>query len=187
MHELLVEVYENNAAKILRHLTQMVGSVQTAEDLLQDSVIKCMNSPVFTVADAPHAFMYRVALNTARDYLRSQNLRPTVYLPENNQIPDSNDMALRIETSLDLQRDLKHALEPIAPHYREVLLMQNQDQFSQLEIQNILNQRGDPITLSGVRTRAKRGRDQFIENYTTQQLPDEGTIYPPAILPTPGI
>ncbi|MGY4474373.1 sigma-70 family RNA polymerase sigma factor [Bradyrhizobium sp. USDA 3364] len=69
--------------RLHRYCARMVGSVIDGEDVLQDALIKAVEA----VASAapiqnPEAWLFRIAHNTALDFLRRRNRREALHAPE---------------------------------------------------------------------------------------------------------
>src|SRR5260221_1583812 len=65
--------------KLHRYCARMVGSVIDGEDVLQDALIKAVES--FASAGGignPEGWLFRIAHNTALDFLRRRNRQPTL-------------------------------------------------------------------------------------------------------------
>jgi RNA polymerase sigma-70 factor, ECF subfamily len=81
-----VELNQHLAAlrpKLHRYCARMVGSVIDGEDVLQDALIKAVEA----VASAgpienPQAWLFRIAHNTALDFLRRRNREAALHSPE---------------------------------------------------------------------------------------------------------
>ncbi len=60
--------------KLHRYCARMVGSVIDGEDVLQDALIKAVESfPSAGVLGNPEGWLFRIAHNTALDFLRRRN------------------------------------------------------------------------------------------------------------------
>jgi RNA polymerase sigma-70 factor, ECF subfamily len=59
--------------KLHRYCARMVGSVIDGEDVLQDALIKAVESFASGAIDNPRGWLFRVAHNTALDFLRRRN------------------------------------------------------------------------------------------------------------------
>src|SRR5437868_8244894 len=69
--------------KLHRYCARMVGSVIDGEDVLQDALIKAMEAlqaaaPVVN----PQAWLFRIAHNTALDFLRRRNRQAALHSAE---------------------------------------------------------------------------------------------------------
>jgi RNA polymerase sigma-70 factor, ECF subfamily len=65
-----------------RYCSRMTGSTVDGEDIVQDAMIKAMDAlPAVSVIDNPRGWLFRIAHNTALDYLR-RHAREPVMQPE---------------------------------------------------------------------------------------------------------
>ncbi|MGA3347583.1 MAG: RNA polymerase sigma factor [Candidatus Sulfotelmatobacter sp.] len=119
--------------KLHRYCARMTGSAVDGEDIVQDALIKALAAlPNVGVIDNPEGWLFRIAHNTALDFLRRRARGPMM---QNDEVfdmiaaPDSSDhdheaatMSLRIFMRLpSLQRSavilkdvLDHSLEEVA-------------------------------------------------------------------------
>src|ERR1700726_1281046 len=85
--------------KLHRYCARMVGSVIDGEDVLQDALIKAVES--FASAGAignPRGWLFRIAHNTALDFLRRRNRQGAFRSDEEvDMIADPADAVLRRE------------------------------------------------------------------------------------------
>src|ERR1700683_1911096 len=119
--------------KLHRYCARMTGSVVDGEDIVQDAVIKAFNAlPEVGVVDNPEGWLFRIAHNTALDFLRRRSRGPTMQNEKTLDMiaaPDSPDrnheaatMSLRtfmrlpaLQRSAVILKDvLGHSLEEVA-------------------------------------------------------------------------
>jgi RNA polymerase sigma-70 factor (ECF subfamily) len=128
--ERLTQVFAELRPVLLRSLTLYLGSADDAQDALQEAFLKCWRRrdrirPIRNL----RAWVYRVALNSARDLQRNAWRRrarplPVQVRPEGRPDASPNEAAIAGET---LDR-LRNALALLRPEERDVfLLRQNSD------------------------------------------------------------
>src|SRR6202035_3361509 len=119
--------------KLHRYCARMTGSAVDGEDVVQDAMIKAFNAlPVVGVVDNPEGWLFRIAHNTALDFLRRRARAPTMQNEMTLDMiaaPDSPDrnhevaaMSLRtfmrlpaLQRSAVILKDvLRHSLEEVA-------------------------------------------------------------------------
>ncbi len=84
---LLVDKYQR---KLARLLTRMVRDQSEIEDIVQESFIKAYRAlPNFRGDSAFYTWLYRIGINTAKNYLVSMGRRPTV--PTNIDVDDAEN------------------------------------------------------------------------------------------------
>lgn len=119
--------------KLHRYCARMTGSAVDAEDIVQDAMIKAFNAlSEVGVVDNPEGWLFRIAHNTALDFLRRRARGPTMQNEKNLDMiaaPDSSDrnhevaaMSLRtfmrlpaLQRSAVILKDvLGHSIEEVA-------------------------------------------------------------------------
>jgi RNA polymerase sigma-70 factor (ECF subfamily) len=84
--------------KLHRYCARMVGSVIDGEDVLQDAFIKAVESFASTGPGNPQAWLFRIAHNTALDFLRRRNRQEALQSGEEvDMIADPADTVLSRE------------------------------------------------------------------------------------------
>ncbi len=72
-------LYESHGRKIRRTIEGMVGSEAVAQELTQDAFMKAWTQlPFFMRKSKLSTWLYQIALNCARDYLRSHRRGPAI-------------------------------------------------------------------------------------------------------------
>ena len=103
---LLVERYQN---RILHILTPFLKSRTDAEDVAQDTFIRAYRAlPKFKCDSAFYTWLYRIAINTAKNYLTAKKVRPPSSDVDMGDVSESAfDIKLRDDESPDqlLHRD----------------------------------------------------------------------------------
>jgi RNA polymerase sigma-70 factor, ECF subfamily len=68
--------------KLHRYCARMVGSVIDGEDVLQDALIKAMQAFAAERVENPEGWLFRIAHNTALDFLRKRNRQQELFAVE---------------------------------------------------------------------------------------------------------
>jgi RNA polymerase sigma-70 factor (ECF subfamily) len=88
--------------KLHRYCARMTGSAVDAEDIVQDAMIKAFNAlPEVGVVDNPEGWLFRIAHNTALDFLRRRARGPTMQNEKTLDMiaaPDSSDRNYEVAT-----------------------------------------------------------------------------------------
>lgn len=72
-------LYQSHGRKIKRTIEGMVGSEAVAQELTQDAFIKAWTQlPFFLRKSKLSTWLYQIAMNSARDYLRSHRRAPAI-------------------------------------------------------------------------------------------------------------
>jgi RNA polymerase sigma-70 factor (ECF subfamily) len=153
--ELLYEEYQR---PVLAYLTRLVSDREAAEDLCQESFIKAMRGwegrdPSASVA----AWLYRIATNTAYDYLRRRRRIRFMALMDVDAPPSG---AHSMESRLDEEEPVQRALAQLPTMYRLPLVLHSCEGHSTREIATAMG-----CSNSAVKTRLFRARERFREVY----------------------
>lgn len=151
-------LYEEYQRPLLAYLTRLVSDREAAEDLCQETFIKAMRGWEGRDASAsPVAWLYRIATNTAYDYLRRQRrIRFTPLLDSE----EPNGEVAALGSQLDEREPVLKALEQIPTMYRLPLLLHSCEGRSTQEIADSLG-----VSNSAIKTRLFRARERFRQVY----------------------
>lgn len=135
---------------------RLVG-VQDAQDITQDVFLKVFRKlPEFRREAALNTWIYRIAVNTCRDYLRKRQGQPHLQPLEESMEGDQNT-----ETTVEnrsRQGDIHKALLSLTTQSREVLVLRELRGHTYEEMARILN-----IRQGTVKSRLARARQEFRE------------------------
>ncbi|MEM8529856.1 MAG: RNA polymerase sigma factor [Chloroflexota bacterium] len=157
----ITEVYQTYRQSILAHLVRLVRDHEVAEDLCQETFIKVMRAWSRRDARASiSAWIYRIATNTAYDYLRrSQRIRFTpLYVIEQGAFGVDT-----LDTQLDEHEPIQQALAQLPERYRTLLILHSCAGHSTRELADALG-----CTDNAIKTRLFRARTRFREIYQHQ-------------------
>ncbi|MHB9032709.1 MAG: RNA polymerase sigma factor [Anaerolineae bacterium] len=150
---------------VLAYLYRLIGSLEAAEELLQDVFVKAYRAlPGLPQEANQRAWLYRIATNAARDHFRRQKLRQ--WLPLRDEDEGAHEMAdqgYAGESSpggQELGIDVQRALAKLPPNYREPLLLYGMQELTTEEIGQALG-----IGTSAVKMRLLRARELFKQVY----------------------
>ena len=151
-------LYEEYQRPLLAYLTRLVSDREAAEDLCQETFIKAMRGwEQRDVSASVTAWLYRIATNTAYDYLRRRRRIRFIGLMDTDQPPTG---AHSMESRLDEQEPVQKALEQIPAMYRLPLVLHSCEGRGTQEIAVALG-----CSNSAVKTRLFRARERFREVY----------------------
>lgn len=159
----LIDVFEQNHSGLLGTLFYVVGNVEDARDVLQDAFVKCwLHREELPGIENLRAWVYRIALNTARDRKRSAWSRRRESLTGTDPMlspPDqSPEAALMRDEELGRVRAAILSLEPAEQEI--FLLRQNGD----LTYEDIAASTGTPV--GTVKTRMRTALRKMREAVT---------------------
>jgi RNA polymerase sigma-70 factor (ECF subfamily) len=158
----LVERYQD---RIYSVALNYVSNPEDAMDVAQETFVKAYsNLGKFDSASAFYTWLYRIAVNTAIDFLRKRKSRPTDSLddekftevgfePESkDRTIDPQDMAAQREQA----RILRKAISSLSPKLRSVMILHDVEGLSQEEVADILK-----IPVGTVKSRVSRARAEL--------------------------
>ena len=151
-------LYEEHQRALLSYLTRLVSDREAAEDLCQETFIKALRAwPQRDPAASVGAWLYRIATNTAYDYLRRRRRIRFMPLMDSEPQPSGGHS---MESRLDEGEPVLRALEQLPSMYRLPLVLHSCDGHSTQEIADVLG-----CSNSAVKTRLFRARERFRQVY----------------------
>ena len=133
---------------ILRLAYSYLHNMSDAEDILQDTLIKYMQtSPAFVSEAHEKAWLLRVAANLSKNKIAYNKIRETDELEETLVSQEREDLSFVWE-----------AVKQLPEKYREVIHLYYQEGYQTKELSKILNRKE-----SSIRSDLKRGRDKLKE------------------------
>ncbi len=158
--DLLVLKYEH---KIVNLVMRYVRDHETALDISQEAFIKAYRAlPRFRGDSAFYTWLYRIAVNTAKNHLASQRRRPMdveldLQGPEQYNLHASlkeTDTPEAISLSKELQEILERAIHALPEDLRTAIILRELDGMSYEEIAETMD-----CPVGTVRSRIFRARD----------------------------
>jgi RNA polymerase sigma-70 factor (ECF subfamily) len=151
-------LYQSHQQHLLAYLTRLVSEREAAEDLCQETFIKALRGwEQRNPGASASAWLYRIATNTAYDYLRRRRRIRFMPLLDGEPLPSG---ASSMETRLDEGEPVIAALAQLPPIYRVPLLLHSCAGRSTQEIADALG-----CSNSAVKTRLFRARERFRQVY----------------------
>jgi RNA polymerase sigma-70 factor (ECF subfamily) len=158
--DLLVLKYEH---KIVNLVMRYVRDPETALDISQEAFIKAYRAlPRFRGDSAFYTWLYRIAVNTAKNYLAAQRRRP-MDIELDLQDPDQyglhaklkeTDTPEAVALSDELQETLERAIQALPDDLRTAIVLRELDGMSYEEIAQTMD-----CPVGTVRSRIFRARD----------------------------
>jgi len=126
---------------MLYHIKAIVKNKETAEDLTNELFIKVYdNLHLFKPEHKFSTWLYKIATNSAIDYLRKQKLQPDIQhqTEDHHQIADNNTPE---SESIKKQNyaTLEDAINKLKPQYRNIIKLRYYKELSYEEIANRLH------------------------------------------------
>lgn len=141
-------IHDDFRPRLLRYLTRLVGRGE-AEDLTQQVLVKVSKSlQTFRGDSALSTWVYRIATNTAMDYLRGRSGRNAL-APERDfdlsdredSLPTGSEAVASLETSTirgEMSECIRDFVERLPQEYRTVVVLSDIEGFTNSEIAQIL-------------------------------------------------
>ncbi len=158
--DLLVRKYQHKVAKLI---SRYVSNRAEVEDITQEVFIKAFRGlPGFRGESAFYTWLYRIAVNTAKNYLESQGRRPT----STGLDAESTEVLDRMESLRDVatpERDMltdeiadtvNRAIAALPPDLRTAITLRDLDGLSYEEIAQVMD-----CPIGTVRSRIFRARE----------------------------
>jgi RNA polymerase sigma-70 factor, ECF subfamily len=143
---------------VLHYLERLVQQHESAEDLCQETFLKVFkHRDRLGEAACVRGWLYRIAPNTAYDYLRRQRRIAFMALQEEATWIASATMEIRWDDA----EPVWDALRRMSAHYRVPLVLQSIGGYSLNDIAATLG-----CSPASAKTRVHRGRKQFRQHYT---------------------
>lgn len=158
----LVNKYQN---RVYSAILNYVFAPDDAMDITQEAFVKAYsNLSRFNSSSSFYTWIYRIAINTAIDWLRKRKNRKVDSLDDTKYTqvgfePVSKDRMSDPDHVLDkneTQRQLRAAISMLTHKLRGVLVLHDVEGLSQIEIANILN-----IPVGTVKSRISRARAEL--------------------------
>lgn len=151
-------LYQEYRRPLLVYLTRLVSDRDTAEDLCQETFVKALrwwedHDPQASAV----AWLYRIATNTAYDYLRRR--RRLCFMPlleTERSLEEGHSMESRLDEAVPVQS----ALSQLPSEYRIPLMLHSWVGCSTQEIARVLG-----CSNSAVKSRLFRARERFRQVY----------------------
>lgn len=145
-------VYSEHAATLVTFLTKLTGDREVATELMQETFVRAIGAGGEQDLASARAWVFRIAGNLARDYLRRRALLRFIPFSGRETDPAGVD---------DHEAGLVHrALRQLPAKLSTTLLLHYDAGFSRSEIAAI-----EGVTEEAVKSRLARGRDAFAQAF----------------------
>lgn len=159
--DLLVLKYQR---KILRLLSRMLRDQSEIEDVMQEAFIKAYRAlPQFRGDSAFYTWLYRIAINTARNWMASQSRRPSspsLHQSEDGETFDEIDNLTDINTpesllaSREIAESVNDSIQALPAELRTAIVLREIEGLSYEEIAQAME-----CPIGTVRSRIFRARE----------------------------
>ncbi|WP_405124678.1 RNA polymerase sigma factor RpoE [Ralstonia pseudosolanacearum] len=163
--ELLVVKYHR---KIIRLISRLIRDAAEVEDVAQDAFIKAYRAlPQFRGESAFYTWLYRIAVNTAKNYLATQGRRPESFtdidteeaetFADGEQLRDINTPDSMLHTK-QVAETVNRAMEALPEELRTAITLREIEGLSYEEIAEAME-----CPIGTVRSRIFRAREAIAE------------------------
>lgn len=163
--ELLVNKYER---KLQRLLSRLVRDPAEVEDVTQEAFIKAYRAlPTFRGESAFYTWLYRIGINTAKNYLTAQGRKASATVdidPEDAEASSENELARDSTTpeqemmSRQVAETVNAAMDALPEELRSAIMLREIEGMSYDEIAAIMN-----CPIGTVRSRIFRAREAIAD------------------------
>ncbi|MDH3591279.1 MAG: sigma-70 family RNA polymerase sigma factor [Planctomycetota bacterium] len=150
----IVERYQD---RLFALIYGIVRDRQEVEDVAQDVFLKVylrINS--FDERSKFYTWLYRVAVNAAKDHIKKRSRRPAVALDEDAGLPAQGDSPAAGASTAETRRIVRAEIAALPVRYREVLTLRELEGLSYTEVAAVLQ-----ISIGTVESRLHRARKQL--------------------------
>jgi RNA polymerase sigma-70 factor, ECF subfamily len=152
------QLYHEHHQPLRRYLYRLVSDREAAEDLCHETFIKALRHwHTLDTATAAKGWLYRIAANTAYDYLRRRRCVAITPLADEHE---ASVYRVAVETQFDDAEPIWAALNHLPEHYRVPLLLQSWAGYSLTDIAAALG-----CNVTTIKTRVYRARVRFRQLY----------------------
>lgn len=130
--------YEQTAPQLRGYLRRVTGDAGLADDLLQESYLRMLRTPLAPTEDAHRKhYLFRVATNLLRDHFRASKHAFVALAEEPRPAQPNRDLAL--------ERDFEKLLLELKPRERELLWLAYVEGYRHEEIAKLMSCRTSSI------------------------------------------
>ena len=155
--EKILYIYEK---RIYSHLYRMVDQKEDAEDLTQTTFLKLYkNIKSINLDKNFNAWVYKIATNTAYDWLRKKRGHPEQFMEDMGTIETIEDeTAYDMIESLENKDAIEYAMNNIKKSYKSILILFYREELSYQEIADALS-----VPLNTVKSNLYRAKKSLKE------------------------
>ena len=153
------QVYAMMYEDVVRFLYRKVWEADRAQDLAQETFVRCLRDTRVARVENVRAFVFTIASNLARDEARAVLRRKKhLTLLKNEMVSEQTDAAEQLERARRVEA-VERALSDLGERDREVLLLWD----AGLSYQEIAAQTG--LAIGAIGTTLSRARKRLVDTY----------------------
>lgn len=159
--EILIRDYQ---LRLFRLIISITGNAEDAEDALQETLLQAYRAlPKFRGDSSLSTWLYKIALNTTRNWLRSE-IRSSSERIVMKMAQVGMDQSSSVDEELfehEKRESIRKAILKLPDHYRNAILLRHYRDMSYEEIAEVLG-----IPVGTVRSRIAKGRCLLMKELT---------------------
>jgi RNA polymerase sigma-70 factor, ECF subfamily len=165
---IILSIMDQYGQMVHRVLYSYVKDKHIAEDIAQEVFISTyQNLHKFKEQSAISTWIYRIAVNKAKDYLKSAWFRRTTY-SVSQLLLKREKSAETVALSVINNEDLLQNILDLPLKYREVILLYYIEEMKINEISNVLQ-----LNENTIRTRINRGKERLAKSMQKEEVYNE--------------
>lgn len=135
IEELIAEYKEN----LVLYLAGFCGNMTEAEDMMEDVFVKLVvDRPAYRGKSTFKTWLFAIAGNIARDYLRKHKRRKTENIEDLAELPAGEADLLSEHFQSERKLAVRRCMEKLNPQYKQVLYLTFFEEFSNAETARIM-------------------------------------------------
>ncbi|MBR5683762.1 MAG: RNA polymerase sigma factor [Ruminococcus sp.] len=136
LDEIIIEYSDG----LILYLTSIVGNIQTAEELTEDTfVLLGTKKPKFKEKSSFKTWLYAIGRNIAVDHLRKYSKKACISLEDAPEMTDDENAVEEAYIRKEQQITIHKAMRKLQPKYQQVLWLIYFEGFSNKEAAKIMN------------------------------------------------
>jgi RNA polymerase sigma-70 factor (ECF subfamily) len=146
-------IFREHSEFVYRTAFRVTGSAEDAEDVMQTVFLKLFrNLPAPEIRQKPRAYLYRAAVNTSLNVVRSRRRH---VLTDQSDVFESDSPWRQSGRDADMHENLRMALADLRPKAAEIFILRYVHGYSDAEIGELLGTSRGTIAISLFRSRAR--------------------------------
>jgi RNA polymerase sigma-70 factor, ECF subfamily len=150
-------LFERHHSYVYNVCFNVTGNAEDARDATQEAFVQVYRkASCFNGASAFSTWLYRIAVNQSLDLLRRRSRRPTVPMPEDFEVSNSDDGL----ADYHRREDIRESLAALKPEQKAILVLRYFQELSYEEMAEVLD-----MSVGQVKIKLHRARQAFKERY----------------------
>jgi len=163
------ELFAQYERRIFNLLLRLVGNYEDAADLASETFVRAMAAAGRFRGEAqPFTWLYRIAVNLAKNYFRSRSARPQLEPPQETLAEEPGQASVQdLLEQRELQREVENALQSLPVESRTLIVLRDLQGLSYQEIADVTES-----TAELVKSRLFRARTMLRQKLARYLLPE---------------